>query len=289
MLTLLIIGDEARSRRLLAFGLVDEGDVVICADSPAGLQSLPAPSEFGVVLLDWEMKTASASLMLEHLQKLDPDLPVVATVADELAARLSRQAGVTRHLIKPFSTVDLKVLLKKTARSRSGPALLVQKDPNEGRDTVTFTAANDVFESRSQCMQKVLNIALRVAPTSANVLILGENGTGKTALARGIHERSQRHRMPFVTVNCPCLQARLLESELFGHMRGSFTGAVSDTLGKVAAAEGGTLFLDEIGELPLEIQPKLLRLLQDRQYERVGEIKTRRLSRKRSRAFGSSP
>jgi NtrC-family two-component system response regulator AlgB len=82
--------------------------------------------------------------------------------------------------------------------------------------------------------------------------------------------------MPFVTVNCPCLQARLLESELFGHVRGSFTGAVSDTIGKVAAAEGGTLFLDEIGELPLEIQPKLLRLLQDRQYERLGEIKTRR-------------
>src|SRR5690606_36248934 len=112
--------------------------------------------------------------------------------------------------------------------------------------------------------------------TSANVLLLGENGTGKTALARGIHERSLRKRMPFVTVNCPCLQAQLLESELFGHVRGSFTGAVSDTLGKVAAADGGTLFLDEIGELPLEIQPKLLRLLQEREYERVGEARVRR-------------
>ena len=276
MLTLLIVGDEARSRRLLAFGLVDEGDVVICADSPAGLQSLPAPSEFGVVLLDWEMKAASAKLMLEHLQDLDPDLPVVATVTDELAARAARQAGVARHLMKPFSTEDLKALLKQTARARPLPCRLVAEGAGKGADAAAFVNAGDIFESRSQCMQKVLNIALRVAPTSANVLILGENGTGKTALAHGIHERSQRQRMPFVTVNCPCLQARLLESELFGHVRGSFTGAVNDTLGKVAAAEGGTLFLDEIGELPLEIQPKLLRLLQDRQYERVGEIKTRR-------------
>ncbi len=275
VMTLLIIGDEARSRRLLAFGLVDEGDVVICADSAAGLQSLPDPAEFGVVLLDWEMKATSAKLMLERLQDLDSELPVVATVADELAARAARQAGVTRHLVKPFSTEDLKALLKQTARERAVPFASAAQTTKE-TEAVAFSAVGDIFDSRSQCMQKILNIALRVAPTSANVLILGENGTGKTALARGIHERSQRQRLPFVTVNCPCLQARLLESELFGHMRGSFTGAVSDTLGKVAAAEGGTLFLDEIGELPLEIQPKLLRLLQDRQYERVGEIKTRR-------------
>lgn len=275
-LTLLIIGDEARSRRLLAFGLVDEGDVVICADSPAGLQSLPNPAEFGVVLLDWEMKATPARVMLEHLQDLDPELPVVATVADELAARATRQVGVTRHLLKPFSTEDLKALLKQTARARPIQARRVEPGVEKEPAAPDFVTASDVFNSRSQCMQKVLNIALRVAPTSANVLILGENGTGKTALAHGIHQRSQRNRMPFVTVNCPCLQARLLESELFGHVRGSFTGAVNDTLGKVAAAEGGTLFLDEIGELPLEIQPKLLRLLQDRQYERVGEIKTRR-------------
>jgi NtrC-family two-component system response regulator AlgB len=277
LLTLLIVGDEARSRRLLAFGLVDEGDVVICADSEAGLQSLPQPAEFGVALLDWEMKAAPAKLMMERLQQLDPDLPVVATVADELAARAARQAGVARHLLKPFSTEDLKALLKQTARAR--PAAILPAGNAEAEKTANapgISNVKDIFDSRSQCMQKILNIALRVAPTSANVLILGENGTGKTALARGMHERSQRQRLPFVTVNCPCLQARLLESELFGHMRGSFTGAISDTPGKVAAAEGGTLFLDEIGELPLEIQPKLLRLLQDREYERVGEIKTRR-------------
>jgi NtrC-family two-component system response regulator AlgB len=124
-------------------------------------------------------------------------------------------------------------------------------------------------------MGAVLAVAWRVAPTEASVLILGENGTGKTRLAQAIHARSGRRTRPFVTVNCPCLQPQLLESELFGHVRGAFTGAVGDTLGKVAAAEGGTLLLDEVGELPAEIQPKLLRLLQERSYERVGETRTR--------------
>jgi NtrC-family two-component system response regulator AlgB len=114
-----------------------------------------------------------------------------------------------------------------------------------------------------------------VAPTPASVLILGENGTGKNVLAHAIHGRSDRRSQAFVTVHCPCLQEQLLESELFGHVKGSFTGAINDTMGKVAAAEGGTLFLDEIGDLPLSIQPKLLRLLQERKYERVGETTAR--------------
>jgi NtrC-family two-component system response regulator AlgB len=108
------------------------------------------------------------------------------------------------------------------------------------------------------------------------MLILGPSGTGKSVLAREVHRRSAQSDAAFVTVNCPSLSRELLESELFGHVKGSFTGAVADTMGKVAAADGGTLFLDEIGELPLAIQPKLLRLLQEREYERVGEAKPRR-------------
>jgi len=125
-------------------------------------------------------------------------------------------------------------------------------------------------------MQKTLAIAFKAAETSASILILGPSGTGKSMLAREIHKRSPNKENAFVTVSCPSLSKELLESELFGHVKGSFTGAVNDTLGKVAAAEGGTLFLDEIGEMPLEIQPKLLRLLQEREYERVGESRARR-------------
>jgi NtrC-family two-component system response regulator AlgB len=118
-------------------------------------------------------------------------------------------------------------------------------------------------------------MAFKTAASEATILLRGESGTGKGVLARLIHAYSQRAANPFVTLHCPSLSAELLESELFGHVEGAFTGAVRDTVGKVAAAEGGTLFLDEIGDLPLDLQPKLLRLLQERCYERVGETQTR--------------
>ena len=124
-------------------------------------------------------------------------------------------------------------------------------------------------------MRQVMDKLMRAAKTNASILILGESGTGKSVLARMAHQGSRLSDKPFVTVNCPSLSKELLESELFGHMKGSFTGAVKDYWGKVKAAEGGTLFFDEIGELPMEIQPKLLRLFQEREYERVGETATR--------------
>jgi NtrC-family two-component system response regulator AlgB len=125
-------------------------------------------------------------------------------------------------------------------------------------------------------MEHALAVARQVASSEATVLLHGESGTGKGVIARFIHDHSPRGGSSFVTVHCPSLSRELLESELFGHVRGAFTGAVQSTEGKVAAAEGGTLFLDEIGDLPLTIQPKLLRLLQERLYERVGETRTRK-------------
>src|SRR5205814_5728739 len=119
--------------------------------------------------------------------------------------------------------------------------------------------------------RQALAVACRAAPTEATVLLRGESGTGKGVLARAVHTRSPRAAGPFVTVHCPSLSAELLESELFGHALGAFTGAVRETTGKVAAAEGGTLFLDEVGDLPPTLQPKLLRLVQERAYERVGD------------------
>src|SRR5205807_270815 len=124
-------------------------------------------------------------------------------------------------------------------------------------------------------MQQALEVAYKAAASHATVLLRGESGSGKGVLARAIHARSGRAAAPFFTIACPSLSAELLESELFGHVQGAFTGAVRDTLGKVAAAEGGTLFLDEVGDLPAALQPKLLRLLQERKYERVGETQTR--------------
>src|SRR5205085_4268315 len=123
-------------------------------------------------------------------------------------------------------------------------------------------------------MRHALDVAFKAAASDATILIHGESGTGKGVLARVIHARSSRAAGPFVTVSCPSLSAELLESELFGHVKGAFTGAVRDAVGKVAVAEGGTLFLDEVGDLPLALQPKLLRLLQEKCYDRVGDPHT---------------
>lgn len=142
-------------------------------------------------------------------------------------------------------------------------------------DQVARAVPSAEFSSSEPAMKAVIDIVERAATTRATVLILGENGTGKSQLARHVHERSAVADGPFVTVSCPSLSRELLESELFGHVRGAFTGAVKDNWGKVEAARGGTLFLDELGELPAELQPKLLRLLQERVYERVGDTKTR--------------
>jgi NtrC-family two-component system response regulator AlgB len=131
------------------------------------------------------------------------------------------------------------------------------------------------FSTKNAVMQKVMAIAREAAASSANILLKGESGTGKTILAKAIHDWSARAAKPFLSVSCPSLSAELLESELFGHARGSFTGALKDFPGRVSLAQGGTLFLDEIGDLPLTIQPKLLRFIQEKKYERIGENITR--------------
>jgi NtrC-family two-component system response regulator AlgB len=132
------------------------------------------------------------------------------------------------------------------------------------------------FTSQHPGMQRAIELARQVATSEAVVLLQGASGTGKTVLARAIHNWSQRADKPFVTISCPALSAELLESELFGHLKGAFTGALRDNPGRIAACEGGTLFLDEIGDLPLPIQPKLLRFIQEREYERVGDQQTRK-------------
>jgi two-component system, NtrC family, response regulator AlgB len=131
------------------------------------------------------------------------------------------------------------------------------------------------LQTDEPAMRQALEIAFKTAASEATILLRGESGTGKGVIARAIHARSSRATGPFVTISCPSLSAELLESELFGHVQGAFTGAVRDTIGKVAVADGGTLFLDEIGDLPLILQPKLLRLLQEKCYERVGETRTK--------------
>jgi NtrC-family two-component system response regulator AlgB len=180
--------------------------------------------------------------------------------------------GVAAALVTPFPLEELHAALRTHALSEPVTRKVAPATPSPQAvviDAGLRLAADD------EPARRTLELALRAARSNAAILVLGETGTGKSLLARTIHQNSALAAQPFVTVNCPCLNRELLESELFGHARGSFTGAVQETWGKVAAADGGTLFLDEIGELPMSLQPKLLRLLQEKQYERVGETTSR--------------
>jgi NtrC-family two-component system response regulator AlgB len=178
--------------------------------------------------------------------------------------------GAFDYLPKPFTPAQVRALLERVGRVRGLRDRLADLE-----DWARAEVPEADLEGGDPEVRRIFELARRVAPTDAIVLLRGENGTGKGVLAHALHSWSRHADGPFVTVSCPSLSPELLESDLFGHVRGAFTGAVRDTAGKVAAAEGGTLFLDEIGDLPPGLQPKLLRFLQERRYERVGEARTR--------------
>jgi NtrC-family two-component system response regulator AlgB len=179
--------------------------------------------------------------------------------------------GAFDYLPKPCTPDQVRQLLARIEHTRRLENRVIELESQLNAEAPEVDLTTD-----SPKMQAVVDVAFKAANSDATVLLLGESGTGKTVLARGMHARSPRRSRAFVTVSCPSLSRELLESELFGHVKGAFTGALAETQGKVAAADGGTLLLDEIGDLPLEIQSKLLRLLQEREYERVGEAKPRR-------------
>jgi NtrC-family two-component system response regulator AlgB len=178
--------------------------------------------------------------------------------------------GAFDNLPKPITPDQLRLMLDRIARMRR-----LQSQVDELEERVRAVVPEIDLQTAEPKMREALEVAFKTAASEATILLRGESGTGKGVLAQAIHARSSRAAGPFVTVHCPSLSAELLESELFGHVQGAFTGAIRDTVGKASMAEGGTLFLDEIGDLPLALQPKLLRLLQERCYERVGEARTR--------------
>jgi NtrC-family two-component system response regulator AlgB len=186
-----------------------------------------------------------------------------ATVQGAVAAM---KAGAYDYLVKPFALDEVAALLERVLELRR-----LRQENRALRDAVRGTPW---LESASPGMQRVIATARRVAESDATVLLSGESGTGKNVLAAAIHDWSRRHDKPFVTIACTTLAEHLLESELFGHVKGAFTGAWRDSPGRVAAAAGGTVFLDEVGELPPELQAKLLRFLEDHAFERVGDDRT---------------
>jgi NtrC-family two-component system response regulator AlgB len=195
---------------------------------------------------------------------------ITAFASVETAVEAMRR-GAFDYLPKPCTPDQVRQVLAHIERTRK-----LERRVAELESQLVTDGPEVDLTTESETMKRTLDVAFKAAASDATVLLLGDSGTGKTTLARAMHQRSLRHAGVFVTVSCPSLSRELLESELFGHVKGAFTGAHADTKGKVATADGGTLFLDEIGELPMEIQSKLLRLLQEKEYERVGESKPRR-------------
>jgi NtrC-family two-component system response regulator AlgB len=270
---ILIVDDEPAIRKTTRIAVETVGHTVV--EAPNALRALKAVEEdaFDAVFLDLKLGTDDGLEVLAKLLKRQPSLAVVmfTAYANIATAVEAMRRGAFDFLPKPFTPDQVRSVLAKIEKT----CVLVTR-VRSLENQLAAESPPVSLESAEPVTQRAMEIAFKAAASSANILILGPSGTGKSVLAREVHQRSTRRDAAFVTVSCPSLSRELLESELFGHVKGSFTGAVVDTLGKVAAADGGTLFLDEIGEMPLEIQPKLLRLLQEREYERVGEAKPRR-------------
>jgi NtrC-family two-component system response regulator AlgB len=269
---ILIVDDEPNIRTSLRIALESIKHTVVESAGVADALKCLEQTSFDVALVDIRLGQESGLDLLETFRGRSPRLAVViitAYASIDTAVDAMRR-GAFDYLPKPFKPAQIRAVLERVARIKSLESQVADLQEQVGCDTPEV-----LLESKDAQMRVVLDQGRHVAATDAVVLVRGESGTGKGVLARAIHAASRRARGPFVTVSCPSLSADLLESALFGHARGSFTGAIADTDGKVAAAEGGTLFLDEIGDLPLSLQPKLLRFLQERRFERVGETRTR--------------
>lgn len=272
-MNILIVDDESNILRTTSIALKSMGHTAHTAESSRKAEYILAEERIDAMFLDVMLGNENGLDYLSRLKERKEKFPVIVFTAHSSieSAVESMRRGAYDYIQKPFIPEEIRQMLAKLEKS-----IALERKVERLEEQVASSDATIRLESEEPQMQKTFDMAFKAANSEATVMILGPSGTGKTVLARNIHQRSPRAEQPFITINCPSLSKELLESELFGHLKGSFTGAVKDTWGKVAAAEGGTLFLDEIGELPMEIQPKLLRLLQDREYERLGENRVRK-------------
>jgi two-component system NtrC family response regulator len=251
--------------------LEEEGyGVLTTASSLEALEILKA-SDVDLVLTDMKMPGMDGIELLEQIKNRDPELPVIMMTAHGTVDKAveAMQKGAYSYILKPFDNERLTLYVQKAITTYK-----VVKENRRLRNAVESQYQFGNIIGKSKAMRDVFEIIHKVAPSNATVLIEGESGTGKELVAKSIHFNSPRRDSPFVAVNCSALAESLLESELFGHERGAFTGAVSSKKGRFELAHGGTLFLDEIGELSANLQVKLLRVLQEKSFERVGGVRS---------------
>jgi NtrC-family two-component system response regulator AlgB len=271
-MNILLVDDDGNLRKSIRLALGAMGHSVFEAPDSARAKEIAEREPIDITLLDLKLGREYGLNLLPELRQLAPGMQIVVITAYATieSAVEAMRGGAFDYLPKPFTPEQLRTIIDRTARLQK-----LESQVQNLEEQIRAVVPEADLRTQDPGMQQAIDLALKAADSEAAILLRGENGTGKGVLAHAIHARSKRATGPFVTIHCPSLSAELLESELFGHVRGAFTGAVRDTVGKVAAASGGTLFLDEVGDLPLPLQPKLLRLLQDKRYERVGDTQTR--------------
>jgi DNA-binding NtrC family response regulator len=264
---ILVVDDEEPQRKVLAGFLRKTGYAVEAVGDAEQALALVAARSVDLVLTDLRMPARSGIELLEAVRALNPELPVVVMTAYGTVASAvdAMKRGAADYLAKPVNLDELEVLVARTLERR---ALLSENRALREQVESRYRLAG--LETGNARMQEAINVAARAAASRATILVQGESGTGKELLARAIHYASPRRRGPLVAVSVAALPETLLESELFGHERGAFTGAEREHRGRFELADGGTLFLDEVGELPRSTQVKLLRVLQEQAFERLG-------------------
>ncbi|MDP1921736.1 MAG: sigma-54 dependent transcriptional regulator [Myxococcales bacterium] len=269
MSRVLVVDDESNLRKVLAAILRKEGYEVAIAENGEVAQAEFEKNGADVVITDMVMPKVGGLELLKSVHAIRPDVPVIIITAHGTvdSAVEAIKAGAFDYITKPFEQSEIQSVVAKAARTQEANQAHV---PPEGRPRTAIVGD-------SPQVQEVFKIIDKVADSPSTVLITGESGTGKELVATALHDGSSRKDKPLIKISCAAIPKDLMESELFGYERGAFTGAVTSKPGRFELADGGTLFLDEIGEVPIEMQVKLLRVLQESEFERVGGIKTTRV------------
>jgi NtrC-family two-component system response regulator AlgB len=272
--TILVVDDEPNIVKTVKISLESAGFAVTTTMNPLQGVELMREHAFDVALFDLKMQPIDGLQLLREARALAPEMTLIIMTAHGSvdSAVEAMKLGAHDYLQKPFEFAELLHFVEKVFEYHR-----LRLEVLELRQEINRREGTGEIVTRSERMREVMELALQVAPSGISILIEGESGTGKELLAHLIHQQSPRKEKPFVAVNCTALAENLLESELFGHVRGAFTGAVKDRQGRFDLADGGTVFLDEIGEIPPTVQVKLLRFLQSKEFERVGETATRRV------------
>lgn len=268
ILNILVVDDEKNIRKTLSYCLETEGHSVVAVATSEDALREGARRSFDIAFIDLRLEGESGMDLIPPLLTQSPWLKIVVITANatiESAVQAMRR-GASDYIEKPFTSAQVKLLVRTLGHIRDlENEIAILKE-----DSRRF-APEALLQSNNPEMLRIIETLRKAALSEAMILLRGESGTGKSILARTIHDSSPRAKKPMMIVSCPAVPAELLESELFGHAKGAFTGAVKENPGRIAACEGGTLFLDEIGDMALPIQAKLLRFIQDKEYERLGE------------------